>query len=672
MEDESNAQPSTPPSLSPPPLRDASVIQQALPKYTPYRFDAPPIPFLLTRSFSREIKPSESMSTASDTRGGAGPLLLAALESMKEEPEGLEQQPGESSSLSPNNYSNHSSEGRTSETSVSGSRDQENASASESDSVGYKPQGSNSAYSHPAYNSLQHPLYSRPVAPTSSNYSSSSSFALPPINRASYTPYNYQSSYSRPLSSSGGASSSSTGNTFQTSGTSNSTTLPPLNMAVFSTNPSSSDPSSSSAYRSLSSPTTNPSNYAQTSSSSNPYNHPAYGNASSHTFQHPAYARASASTSTSIGFAPPPPPPPASASSSTNPYSHPALPPPSGSSMNLSTSTSSSNSSPWAGPPPPPLSMSSGSLLAKRRRSETAGPTLQSLKSSTRSKESEFEEKDEIEEEGEDSDKEEKRESTSLKRSTEEREEEKQSDDEEEREQGRQPEDESDGEEMAPQIQPASTATTRPTKRARTTSAKSDTSKPSRSRATTSGTRPPAPRKKSPKGRVYTVKGNEPPEKKFVCPHPSCGRAFARHFNLNSHIKSHQGIREFKCPECNKLFSRKHDCTRHCIAIHNYDRESGSKGPIHEPASVARIPNRTSQQPLSPAPAPNSPPPVSRPLPPAELLLHASGTSTGGQSARQSLAMLLRQQSEDTAAADSTSTTDANDSSTSSSSTAAS
>ncbi|GAA5900836.1 C2H2-type zinc finger protein [Sporobolomyces salmoneus] len=416
------------------------------------------------------------------------------------------------------------------------------------------------------------------------NYASSSSFALPPINRASYTPYNYQSSYSPPLSSSGGASSSSTGNTFQTSGTSNSTTLPPLNMAVFSTTTtnSSSDPSSSSAYRSLSSPTTNPSNYAQTSSSSNPYNHPAYGNASSHTFQHPAYARASTSTSNSIGFAPPPPPPPA-ASTSTNPYSHPALLPPSGTSMDLSTSTSSSNSSPWAGPPPPPLSMSSGSLAAKRRRSETAGPTLQSLKSSTQSKESELEEKDEMEEEGDANDREEKKEGTSLKRLLEEKESGKQSDDEEEREPGRDEREDDDEEEMAPQAQPASTATTRPTKRARTTSAKSDTSKPSRSRATTSGNRPPAPRKKSPKGRVYVAKGNEPPEKKFVCPHPSCGRAFARQSNLNAHIKTHQGIKEFKCPECNKLFSRKHDCTRHCIAIHNYDRESDSKGPIHEP-----------------------------------------------------------------------------------------
>ena len=68
-------------------------------------------------------------------------------------------------------------------------------------------------------------------------------------------------------------------------------------------------------------------------------------------------------------------------------------------------------------------------------------------------------------------------------------------------------------------------------------------------------------------------KGPGGPTKKFPCPHQLCGRKFARSWNLQAHLKSHLGIRDFSCPECGKLFSRKHDCTRHCIAIHLYNKD---------------------------------------------------------------------------------------------------
>ncbi|KAG0143764.1 hypothetical protein CROQUDRAFT_32511, partial [Cronartium quercuum f. sp. fusiforme G11] len=56
--------------------------------------------------------------------------------------------------------------------------------------------------------------------------------------------------------------------------------------------------------------------------------------------------------------------------------------------------------------------------------------------------------------------------------------------------------------------------------------------------------------------------------KRFGC--PICDKRFARAFNLQTHIGTHQGIRPFDCPvnECFKSFSRRHDLSRHLNAIH--------------------------------------------------------------------------------------------------------
>ncbi|GAA6057078.1 hypothetical protein JCM3770_001447 [Rhodotorula araucariae] len=74
------------------------------------------------------------------------------------------------------------------------------------------------------------------------------------------------------------------------------------------------------------------------------------------------------------------------------------------------------------------------------------------------------------------------------------------------------------------------------------------------------------------------VKKDQP--KRFVCPHPGCGRAFARNFNMSSHYKSHLGVREFACHVCPKLFSRRHDRARHCAAVHDehVDRDGNVAG----------------------------------------------------------------------------------------------
>ena len=38
---------------------------------------------------------------------------------------------------------------------------------------------------------------------------------------------------------------------------------------------------------------------------------------------------------------------------------------------------------------------------------------------------------------------------------------------------------------------------------------------------------------------------------------------------MQSHLKSHLGIRDFDCPHCTKKFSRRHDRARHCSAVHD-------------------------------------------------------------------------------------------------------
>lgn len=97
------------------------------------------------------------------------------------------------------------------------------------------------------------------------------------------------------------------------------------------------------------------------------------------------------------------------------------------------------------------------------------------------------------------------------------------------------------------------------------------------------------------KGKKGTSTGKAQ-SRRFMCPHEGCGRAFARNFNMQSHLKSHLGIRDcmliacslltllfradfqisffqspppVDCPHCNKKFSRRHDRARHCAAVHD-------------------------------------------------------------------------------------------------------
>jgi hypothetical protein len=63
------------------------------------------------------------------------------------------------------------------------------------------------------------------------------------------------------------------------------------------------------------------------------------------------------------------------------------------------------------------------------------------------------------------------------------------------------------------------------------------------------------------------------PKRKYQC--PTCPRAFARAYNLKTHIQTHDPNRSkpYAChhKSCGRSFSRKHDLTRHLISIHRSD-----------------------------------------------------------------------------------------------------
>ncbi|KAF7792478.1 hypothetical protein EIP86_003518 [Pleurotus ostreatoroseus] len=68
---------------------------------------------------------------------------------------------------------------------------------------------------------------------------------------------------------------------------------------------------------------------------------------------------------------------------------------------------------------------------------------------------------------------------------------------------------------------------------------------------------------------------NKDPKRKYQC--PTCPRAFARAYNLKTHIQTHDPnrLKPYAChhKSCGRSFSRKHDLTRHLISIHRSDNE---------------------------------------------------------------------------------------------------
>jgi len=64
------------------------------------------------------------------------------------------------------------------------------------------------------------------------------------------------------------------------------------------------------------------------------------------------------------------------------------------------------------------------------------------------------------------------------------------------------------------------------------------------------------------------------PRGMYRCTFPSCGKYFTRRYNLQSHLKTHDGLKPYSCnvEKCTAEFSRKYDLRRHIQSLHSEDR----------------------------------------------------------------------------------------------------
>ncbi|TFK93568.1 hypothetical protein K466DRAFT_478484 [Polyporus arcularius HHB13444] len=80
----------------------------------------------------------------------------------------------------------------------------------------------------------------------------------------------------------------------------------------------------------------------------------------------------------------------------------------------------------------------------------------------------------------------------------------------------------------------------------------------------------------------------EDPKRKYQC--PTCPRAFARAYNLKTHIQTHDPnrLKPYAChhKSCGRSFSRKHDLTRHMVSIHRAESVAAMSANPSRPIGV--------------------------------------------------------------------------------------
>ena len=68
---------------------------------------------------------------------------------------------------------------------------------------------------------------------------------------------------------------------------------------------------------------------------------------------------------------------------------------------------------------------------------------------------------------------------------------------------------------------------------------------------------------------LWPCRKNSPPkshgahDKVYECPHPGCGRLYAKTSHLRAHARRHSGDKPFQCQDCDWRFARSDELSRH-------------------------------------------------------------------------------------------------------------